>query len=225
MADLKTLQSQFQQYLEGDNEHIIEHIVTTKDALAEHRLAAYYNAYRARLIEALAFDFPTVHAYLGDDSFNDLVLNYLIEYPSTYPSVRWVGKNLVTFLKLQKHFEKQAFLIELAQFEWLQSLVFDAADQAKLFQLDDMLFSPEQWPELRFEFIPNIQKIDLYFNISQFWQAVENNTELPNLNKTEYPTQWVLWRKKLDPHWRSYDVHEAWALQQAQGGKKFWLYL
>ncbi len=221
MNNLTDLQREFQQYLEGENESIIQHIVNTKDALAEHRLAAYYNAYRARLIEALTVDFPTVKEFLGDEKFDYLVLAYIKSYPSTYPSVRWVGKNLVTFIKQQDHFETQDFLAELALFEWHQSLVFDGKDQDQLFQLSDMVFPPEQWPELSFKFIPNLQKIDLYFNVCQFWQAVEDQTEHPEINKDEYPTQWLIWRQELDPYWRSLDVHEAWALEQAQTGANF----
>jgi len=221
MSNLVKLQRQFQQYIEGENEQIIEHIVTTQDAIAEHRLGAYYNAYRARLIEALAFDFPACQALLGEEKFAYLVIAYIKKYPSSYPSVRWVGKNLVAFIIEQESFEKQAFLAELALFEWHQSLVFDSKDQPTLFQLEDMTFPPEQWPELSFQFISGLQKIDLYFNVSQFWQAVEDETEFPDINKDEHPTQWLLWRQQLDPHWRSLDVHEAWALEQAQNGANF----
>ncbi len=221
MADLQTLQSEFQHYIEGNNEAFVERIVTTDNALAEHRLAAYYNAYRARLIEALAFDFPACQTLLGDDKFEYLVIAYIKTYPSHYPSVRWVGKDLVAYIKQQDTFESQDFLAEIALFEWHQSLVFDGSDPHHLFQLEEMVFPPEQWPELNFTFIPNLQKIDLYFNACQFWQAVEDNSELPTINKDEYPTQWLIWRQQLDPHWRSLDVHEAWALQQAQDGANF----
>lgn len=221
MADLQTLQSEFQQYIEGGNDGFVEHIVNTDTALAEHRLAAYYNAYRARLIEAIAFDFPATQAFLGEDKFEYLVIAYIKTYPSHYPSVRWVGKNLVSYIKQQETFANQAFLAELALFEWHQSLVFDGSDQPCLFQLEEMIFAPEQWPQLHFKFIPNLQKIELYFNACQYWQAVEDNSELPTINKNEFPTQWLIWRKKLDPHWRSLDVHEAWALQQAQAGSNF----
>lgn len=223
MVDLKTLQRQFQQYLEGENENIIKHIVTTKDALAEHRLAAYYNAYRARLIEALAVHFPACQAFLGEQSFHYLVLAYIKTYPSQYSSVRWVGKNLVNYINAQKPFKKQAFLAELALFEWHQSLVFDSCKQADLLQLEDMIYAPEQWSGLSFTFISTLQKINVKFNVCQYWQAIEDGFKTPDIKKDEYPTQWLLWRKGLDPHWRSLDVHEAWALEQAENGSNFGL--
>lgn len=221
MTDLYTLQSELQEYIEGKNEDITSHIVNTKDALAEHRLAAYYNAYRARLIEALAFDFPTTLAFLGEDKFDELVINYLKSYPSQYPSVRWVGKHLLHFINEQKHFETKAFLSELIEFEWKQSLVFDSPDDHQIFQLEDMTFPPEQWPDLYFKFTLSLQKIDLHFNVPSFWQAAENGEDLHEQEHYETPTQWLIWRQDLDPHWRSVDVHEAWALQQAQDGATF----
>jgi len=223
MNNLADLQREFQQYLEGENEQIINHIVTTKDALAEHRLAAYYNAYRARLIDALAFDFPACQALLGEENFAYLVIAYIKKYPSHYPSIRWVAKNLIAFIEQQKAFENQKFLTELAVFEWNQSLVFDSEDHPHIFQLDEMLFPAEQWPELCFQFISGLQTVDLSYNVSQFWQAVEDKKELPDINKDEFPTRWLLWRQGLDPHWRSLEAHEAWALEHAINGGNFGL--
>ena len=39
--------------------------------------------------------------------------------------------------------------------------------------------------------------------------------------RAEYPQRWLLWRQQLKTHWRSLDVHEAWALEQAAAGESF----
>lgn len=222
MTNLRTLQTQFQQYIEGENETIESHIITTDEARAEHRLAAYYNAYRARLIEALAFDFPTLAAFLGEDKFALLVINYIKKYPSSYSSVSWVGEHLTTFIKQQQSFPDQAFVSELSLFEWNQRLVFDQQDENTLFQLEDMAqISPEQWPNLSFQFISNIKSIDLHYNVASYWQAVNDQETPPDIIKENYPVRWLIWRQELNPHWRSLDVHEAWAYEQAQQGANF----
>ncbi len=89
--ELRAIQLRFQDYLEGRSELFVQDIVSTKDALAEHRLGAYYNAYRIRLIDVLAEDFSAVQKTLGEEAFEYLVLDYLKRYPSEHPSVRWVG--------------------------------------------------------------------------------------------------------------------------------------
>ncbi len=221
MTKLADLQRKFQQYLENDRADITQHIVTTDKALAKHRLAAYYNAYRARLIEALAFDFPALQAFLGDEKFAYLVIAYIKTHPSNNTSVRWVGKKLATYIKQQPPFEHQNFLTELALFEWQQSLVFDGQTPKKIVQPKDMTFTPEQWPNLHFQFIPNIHTIQLHYNVHQFWQAVEDKIKLPDIIKQKQTTQWLFWRKNLDPNWRSLETHEAWALAQAQAGHNF----
>ncbi len=90
MSHLRDLQLRFQDYLIDGSEAIEADIVSTENALAEHRLGTYYNAYRIRLIDALATDFSALQQYLGREAFENLILDYLHHYPSTHPSVRWV---------------------------------------------------------------------------------------------------------------------------------------
>ena len=86
--DLRTLQLRFQKYITGASEDFEHDIVSTEDARAEHRLGAYYNAYRIRLIDCLSIDFKAVQKTIGEEDFEYLVLDYLQQYPSKHPSVR-----------------------------------------------------------------------------------------------------------------------------------------
>ena len=65
MSNLRRLQSRFQNYLLGISNEIESDIINTEEALAEHRLGAYYNAYRIRLIDALAVDYSALQKHLG----------------------------------------------------------------------------------------------------------------------------------------------------------------
>jgi len=49
MSHLRDLQLRFQDYLIDGSEAIEKDIVSTENALAEHRLGTYYNTYRIRL--------------------------------------------------------------------------------------------------------------------------------------------------------------------------------
>lgn len=221
MAKLEQLQTQLQQYIEGENELIIKQIVNSDDAQAGHRLAAYYNAYRVRLIDAIAVDFPALQHFLGEEDFAWLILDYLKAYPSHYSSVSLVAQDLPQFIASQSHQHKD-FLVELAQFEWAQRWVFDQREPPVLFNLEKMAhIAPEHWPNIRIDFVDAMKVLHLHYNVVEYWQAVENQQSPPKPSKSEYPVTWLVWRKDYNPHWRSLDVHEAWALQQAQQGASF----
>ena len=87
MSHLHDLQRRFQDYLIDGSNQIEQDIVSTDSALAEHRLGAYYNAYRIRLIDALAVDYSALEMHLGRETFEYMALDYLRQHPSTQPSV------------------------------------------------------------------------------------------------------------------------------------------
>ncbi|MGD8840963.1 MAG: DNA-binding domain-containing protein [Gammaproteobacteria bacterium] len=222
MTPLRDLQLRFQDYLLGNSEDIESDIVSTEDALAEHRLGTYYNAYRIRLIDCLAIDYPALEKYLGRVTFESLALDYLAQFPSTHPSVRWFGGRLPEYLREHYRGEEREFLHELASWEWAQTTVFDAADSDSLFRLEDMAqVPPEDWPQLRFEFKPALRWLDLHWNAPPIGSAFENETDPPPKQRVDYPLRWLLWRQEMKTLWRSLEVDEAWALEQAAGGADF----
>ena len=222
MSHLRDLQLRFQDYLVDGSEAIEADIVSTDNALAEHRLGTYYNAYRIRLIDALATDFSALQQYLGREAFENLILDYLHHYPSTRPSVRWVGRHLSDYLQQHYDSEDAEFLRELAQYEWAQASVFDAAASDQLVQLEDMMQVPaETWPDLRFTFKPAIEWVDLHWNVPQIEQACDRDESMPDKQRAEFPQRWLLWRREFKTHWRSLEVHEARALEQAFNGANF----
>ena len=219
--ELRALQKRFQDYLIGVSEDFEKDIISTKDALAEHRLGAYYNAYRIRLIDCLATDFAVLQKTVGEEDFEHLVLEYLKLYPSEHPSVRWVGKHMVEFLR-HSTYDDRDFLAELAEFEWNQGLCFDAADSDTLFQLDDMAqIPPESWPLIRLTFHPTVTWLDLHWNIPPYWTAADKDEQVPGRHHEQVPTRWLMWRREMSPNWRSLDVSEAWAVEAAKNDANF----
>ena len=222
MTGLRNQQLRFQAYLTDGLDDIEQDIVSTPGALAEHRLGAYYNAYRIRLIDALAIDFSALEKHLGREAFEYMALDYLYSHPSTNPSVRWVGQHLPAWLKTEYRGEDAEFVAEMASYEWAQTMVFDAADSPELMQLEDMAaIPPEHWPGLGFEFKPALQWVDLHWNLPQLKNAVDNGQPAPERRREDILKRWLLWRREFKTHWRSLDVHEAWALEQSIAGARF----
>ncbi len=222
MSDLRSLQCRFQNYLIGTSDDIEADIISTADALAEHRLGAYFNAYRIRLIEALAVDYSALKKYLGAEAFDNLALEYLQAHPSCQPSIRWFGKKLAEYISSNYVHKEREFLSELANFEWSKGLIFDASDETHLIQLNEMAqIPPTSWQDIRIKFQPAIQYLDFYWNVCPYYAALDQGTPLPDKHRHQYPHRWLVWRKNHDPYWRSLEVHEAWAFESAQRGANF----
>ncbi len=222
MSHLRDLQLRFQHYLIDGSNDIEQDITSTENALAEHRLGTYYNAYRIRLIDCLAVDYSALQKYLGREAFENLALDYLHNFPSSDPSVRWFGRNLPAYLDNIYGGEDAGFLQELARYEWAQTLIFDAADHPQPLQLEDVAAVPaEAWPELRFKFIPALTWLDLHWNVPLIENALDTDAEVPTKQRAEIPQRWMLWRRDLKIQWRSLEVHEAWAIDQAANGANF----
>jgi hypothetical protein len=222
MSHLRNLQRRFQDYLIDGSNSIEQDIVSSAGALAQHRLATYYNAYRIRLIDALALDYSALAQFLGREAFELMALDYLRQHPSTQPSLRWFGEQLPDWLRRCYQGDNPELIQELAAYEWAQASVFDATDSPALVQLEDMAdFAPDSWPGLAFEFQPALKWLDLNWNVPQIEAAVDNAEELPQPRRSEHPQRWLIWRQQFKIHWRSLEVHEAWALEQACNGANF----
>ena len=223
MKHLRELQLRFQDYLIRGTDDIEQDIISTENALAEHRLGAYYNAYRIRLIDCLAVDYSALQKYLGRESLRKHGARLPAALP-VHPSLGalvWQGSACLPARFLQRR-DNAEFVQELASYEWTQSIVFDAANSEQLFQLEDMAqVAAEAWPGLTFEFQPAMRWLDLYWNVPTMERALDADTELPQLQRADYPQRWLLWRQDMKTHWRSLEVHEAWAIEQASKGANF----
>ncbi len=215
---LRQLQLRFKNYLQQDDPAILEDVVDSGQARAEHRLAAYWNAYRLRLLESLGNDYEKLRRFAGDERFEQLILGYIAEHPSRHRSIRWVGQQLPAYLQARN----EAFLAELAEFEWSLGLCFDAPEAEGRVGLEDMaLIAAEDWPSLRFRFEPSLRWVDPWWNVVPTWQALDAGEEPPRPVRGDYPVRWLLWRRDLDLSWRSLPADEAWAIEAAFEGSDF----
>lgn len=218
MTTLRHTQLAFQAYVLGARDGPGTEVVGDARAGRRRRMDVYAEAYRLRLIEALATDYPALQGRLGDEAFERLCRRYIDACPSRHASVRWFGEHLSRFLKAQPPWVDWPHLAELAAFEWLQSEVFDAGD-ASLLSPDELAALPaEHWPELIVTLHPAVRLTRYRFNTPQLWQhALEGTAAHP----VPGASRWLLWRYRLDIHWRSVPEDEWWALGQARAGVSF----
>jgi len=218
---LKELQEAFSSYLLSGDSTIESLVEENEQCSRKERLGVYGDAYWLRLMEALEFNYPGVHTLLGDEAFLKAGRTYIDVWPSHFRSIRWFGDHLAEFLRTTAPYQNEPMLAEMAQFEWMRSAVFDAANQDPMGE-DELAAVPEQqWPELRFKPHPSLRRMDFQWNVAAFRRAIDEDKDPDPPAKADRLQGWVMWRKGVDTFWRSMDVDEVVAMDAMIEGKRF----
>ncbi len=220
MSTLAKVQGDFQAYLLRGSEALIPQVIGTARVPLERRLGIYAGAYRSRLAEALAANYPAL-ARLLDADFDTLAAEYVGTHDSPFFSIRYYGDELARFLATQEDYAGAPLLAELARWEWAMMHVFDAADAQPLTHAQLACVAPEQWAQLRFQWHPSVQRLGLHWNVPQIWRALSDEAERPPTAFSHTPTQWLLWRQELTSYFRSLPPTEAAVLDAARSGWPF----
>lgn len=225
MIALVELQKRFQSFLLGTGPRAASEIepltVGTERLPSQRRLAVYADAYRLRLLEVLADDYPGLKGMVGDEGFDVLGRAYIAVCPSSHPSVRWFGRHMPAFLSEASGYRERPSLAEMAAFEWTQGEVMDAADSPLLDIQTLAALAPKSWPGMRIGFQSALRRLDLAWNVPAVWKAISGQTDPPPLEERRPGLPWLLWRRDLEVHWRSLEEDERFALDAACEGSSF----
>ncbi|HEY7758310.1 MAG TPA: DNA-binding domain-containing protein [Burkholderiales bacterium] len=218
---LRALQDAFQAYVLHGAAPIRERVAPGPLHNAERRLRIYYDAYRLRLIEALASDYETLRAALGEEAFRTAALAYVQANMSQWRNVRWYGARLPDFLRDTAPWSDRVWLSDIAHFEWTLTLAFDAADASRLTFAELATLPPEAWAALAFRLHPSVHLLRLSSNAPAMRKAVDAGAALPAIETYDSPVEWLVWRNSLTVSFRSLPVAERYALVAAQRAKSF----
>ncbi|QAX82467.1 DUF2063 domain-containing protein [Pseudomonas sp. DTU12.3] len=175
-------------------------------------LAIYHNAYKARLLEVLHDDFPTILHWMGDEEFERFATAYIRENPSAHYSLRWLGRGFESFIREHLIPQQSAPLAELAALEWAFTLAFDAPAGEPLTIAKMATLAPEEWPELQVKPSPSLQWLTCRFNSLSLWRSLKEQSEFPGSTTLEIPQVCLIWRNDLICSYRSLEPAEADAL-------------
>jgi len=217
---MNALQHAFQDYVLGPgvaSPALLAAVREQGPADPASRLAIYHRAYRARMHEALGEAYERTWTYIGDELFAQMAGAYLDAHPSTFANLRWFGGDFSAFLA--RALDEHPYVAELAAFEWTLGLAFDAPDAAEA-QLDTLrALAPQDWAALHFDLHPSVTLLPLRYNSVALWQALSEQREPPAPEVTDQT--WLVWRRALQPHFRSLDPFEAQALAALARGATF----
>ncbi len=186
---------------------------------AVERLDIYAEMYFYRLRDCLAEDFRAVRTVIGPSRFHNLVTDYLLEHPSTHPSLRFAGRHLPRLLDTHALAGDWPFLADLARFEWALVDAFDAADAAPLAAEALEPVPAPAWAELRFRLVPSVRLLELRWAVQEVWSQVDRG-ESPEA-PSDGPTCLVVWRSDLRVFHRPVEGAEYAALRGVRDGETF----
>ena len=214
---LLPLQATFQQHMLGAAD--ATPLLAGSAARRALGLAIYANAYRQRLVDALADAFAKTRAVLGAEAFEASALHYINEHPPETRNLRWFGAEFATHL--HGVFPAHAALAELAQLDWSLRQAFDGPDSPVLASADLASVPPEAWAVLRLVPVPTAGLLRFEHNTVALWQALDDEAEAPAIVRGDVAVDWLVWRKELQPHFRSLHPVEAALLRAMLGGASF----
>lgn len=184
-------------------------IRTKEQFAASDQLAVYINAYRYRLYDVTAEDYPVLKHYLGDSAFHQLIWDFVNNVESTHFNVGRYAALLPAFLK--QHSSDDIIAYELATLENAISQLASSEETIPLAptHLEGMtaetLMKTILYPRAA------LQLFAFDYPVNSYYAAVNDETSLPLL--VPEPTFVVVFRHE-DVVWRMELWHHEYLLLQ-----------
>ena len=188
----------------------VERVITPGPRMsAMQRLGAYHYAYWARLIECLADDFPVMQYAIGEHAFDELCRAYIVEHPSSHPSLNFFGKHMPSFLRtFETTSFSTSFASDLASLEWALLEVLHAPTAPAL-SLDALSAVPvDGWGGARLPPSEAARLLRFDYPVNAYLQAFRKGgaPEVPARSPSAtviYRSGLAIWRMDLTPPWRA----------------------
>ena len=137
------------------------------------RLDIYASMYFYRLRDGLAGDFSKVAEVVGGARFHNLITDYLLEHPSRFRTLLYVGRALPGFIAKHPLNDGFPFLADLARLEWARIETFDEADAEPVTRERIAGLSPETIESQRLRLVPACRLLELDWSVAPLWRALE----------------------------------------------------
>ncbi len=175
----------------------------------DERMDVYADGYVARMMEALAEVYETVHHLLGQDAFVELTEAYMHAHPSRSYNLNFIGDHMADFIRTTPFIQKLPFLSDLAVLEWNVAQAFhafhaDVFDPAKIQGLKE-----EDWDKLKIQFQSSVSVVSSEWPILDIWQARNKPLKEISVDLVGRPQTVLVYRRDLDVVCQSIDAVQA----------------
>ncbi|MDX2113016.1 MAG: DUF692 family protein [Alphaproteobacteria bacterium] len=171
------------------------------DFSAEAQLGVYVNAYRWRLFDVVAEDYPVLKVYLGSERFESLINDFITVVPSIFFSVARYATRLPAFQ--QTHTGSDIFSSELCALETAIAQLADAPETEVLTPEDLTGMTPEALMQSQLCVRKAMQLFAFNHPVNDYYKAVREETQLPAITKQPsflavFRHEDVVWRMDLE---------------------------
>ncbi|MFY9639681.1 MAG: putative DNA-binding domain-containing protein [Rhodomicrobium sp.] len=219
MMTLKQVQDSFQQALLSGAGDILTQLADGPREPKGVLLGLYQDGYILRLIEFAQKDHELLHAYLGDEGFDEMARSYAAAYPSRYRNAIDFCAHLPQYLAEAQPYSAHAEISELAALEKALNDAFYAKDQAAIGVSELAGYAPGDWAFLRFTAHPSAIRLGFKTNAADIWSALKHGGE-PPAALADGPHRLLVWRQAT-PKFRVLGEEEAMLWDEAASGVRF----
>lgn len=200
-------------------------IMTSPTLKPHHRLEIYNQQFWWRLQNLLQSNFPMTLRILGYKAFNEIVVQYVMDYPPNHWSLTLLGKQLHNWTKQNYHSKDRELISCVTELDWVFCESF-VADQYPFLTIDSLtVWDPEKVLTVNFYLQPHLFLVEFPSDLLIFREKlVKENPEfwsknpLPNLSedKTHY---FVIFRNlKNNVAWKEVSQSEHLLMLQFKNG-------
>lgn len=142
----------------------------------ESRLWIYRGMFPIRMVESLQIDFPGVAYSVGAEAFEELVMSYVQEHPSSSWTLNHLGLHFPAFIA-DSALRGRTFLQQLATLELNLAQVFDEPEVPALQAETLQSLPPDQWDALVLRPRPTSRLLKFDYPVSHYLFQVDNDLE------------------------------------------------
>ncbi len=160
-------------------ERLTDLIRPSHSLTAAERVEIYHGMYLLRMVEALEADYPALRHLLGEETFAELVEDYVQAYPSRSYTLNRLGDHLPQFLLDSAARPHAELLHEIARLELAITQVFDADETPVLSAEQVRSVPPERWPQARLRPIAAFRLLELRYPVLRWLDAARRDEAAP----------------------------------------------
>jgi hypothetical protein len=182
----------FLKYITGESEFVPLELIPPKNLTALECMDIYRNGYFARLSEVLGEHFGACWKILGDETFQDICTEYILNHPSSEWNINRYGKSFPAMINSNFAVEDYPFIGDLAILEWNKQSLFHKKDDEGLNAEEGQKLGLNE--NAKIKLVSSMQIGTSIFNIPTIYSAAKSNeNHFPE--NWEEPTSWILYKK------------------------------
>ena len=188
IVKLNKLQQLFTQALRYKNTLISREIQGKQALSSDDLLQLYRNNFVIGVSEALAATYPHTLALVGEDFFNSVAREFILQQPPQENNIISYGDGFSAYLHTLPQLQSLPYIAEMARFEWLLEQTTNLYQENKQLDIERLAAVPEQqFAAIRLQLPSQVSLFHSEQNIQRLYQMMVNNSiQETDLNQACY---------------------------------------